>query len=167
MLEPICLKPVGFVEEGIPRLGEPYRPESRYEIISTIKILDEYVEALEGLQEYSHIIVIYWMHEEKRYKPKVKPWGIERYPEVGIFATRFPPRPNLIALTVAELIAVEGNKLKVRGLDAWTGSPVIDIKPYDYYDIVKNPRIPWWLEERWKELSEKKNYKTIAPWLGP
>lgn len=167
LLEPICFKPIGVVEDGIPRPGEPQRPRSRYEKISIIRIFDEYVEALKGLEDYSHIIVLYWMHEEKRYIPRLKPWGVERYPEVGIFATRFPPRPNPIALTVVELLAIEENRLRVKGLDAWTGSPVLDIKPYDYYDIVRNPRISWWAEEEWKRNSIEKNYKVIAPWLGP
>ena len=152
--------------EGFPRPGEPYRPGSRYEVVCTIRILDEYVEALEGLRDYSHMVVIFWMHGEKGYRPRVKPWGVERYPEVGIFATRFPPRPNSIAITVVELIEI-GGRLRVRGLDAWKGSPVLDIKPYDHYDIVKNPRTPWWVEERWGEMKEKKGYKAIAPWLGP
>ncbi|MCE4599896.1 MAG: tRNA (N6-threonylcarbamoyladenosine(37)-N6)-methyltransferase TrmO [Desulfurococcales archaeon] len=161
----ICFKPIGVVEKGLPRLSARREHRSRYEIESIIRIYEEYVEGLEGIEEYSHIIVIYVMHEEDRVRIKVKPWGRDDLPEVGIFATRFPPRPNHIALSVVELIRVEPPKLKVRGLDAWSGSPVIDIKPYDYYDVVRNPRIPEWLLSRWNERANL--YRRIAPWLGP
>jgi len=69
-----------------------------------------------------------------RYLPRN---GIEKFPVVGIFATRFPSRPNPIGVAVVELISVEKSLIKVKGLDAWTGTPVLDIKPYDYFDIVK------------------------------
>ena len=162
----ICLKPIGVVEEGVSRPGESC-VKSRYQIISTIRVYDEYIEGLRGLEEYSHVIIVYYMHEEKETRLLVKPWGNDRYPMVGIFATRFPPRPNPIAISVVELVEIDAPKIKVRGLDAWSGSPVLDIKPYDYYDIVKNPRVPWWFKEKWSEWREKWNYSKYAPWLGP
>ncbi|MFZ8782963.1 MAG: TrmO family methyltransferase domain-containing protein [Desulfurococcaceae archaeon] len=88
-------------------------------------------------------------------------------PEVGVFATRSPNRPNPIGITVVELLFIEKPIIRVRGLDAWTGTPVLDIKPYDYYDVVKNPRVPWWFKERWSEWKQKWRYEIIAPWLGP
>ena len=163
----ICLKPIGVVEEGIPRPWERCEVKSRYEIISTIRVYDEYVEGLKGLEDYSHVIVVYYMHEESEVRLTIKPWGVDRYPTVGIFATRLPPRPNPIAISVVELVEVTVPRLKVRGLDAWSGSPVLDVKPYDYYDIVRNPRVPWWFREKWDEWRRKWDYSRIAPWLGP
>jgi tRNA (Thr-GGU) A37 N-methylase len=61
------------------------------------------------------------MHRVVEVRLRVRPWGIERFPTVGIFATRFPPRPNLIGVTVAELVPVEKPLIKVKGLNAWTG----------------------------------------------
>jgi tRNA-Thr(GGU) m(6)t(6)A37 methyltransferase TsaA len=162
-----CFKPIGVVEEGLYRPGERGAAKSRYEIVSVIRVFDEFVEGLDGLDEYSHIIVVYWMHEEREVKLRVKPWSVERYPEVGIFATRFPPRPNPIGITVVELLSLEKPKVKVKGLDAWSGTPVLDLKPYDYYDVVKNPRVPWWFKDRWEELRLKRDYRRVAPWLGP
>lgn len=163
----ICFKPVGVVEEGLERPGGYRASKSRYEVISTIRVFDEFVEGLEGLDEYSHIIVVYWMHEEREVRLRVRPWGVEGYPEVGIFATRFPPRPNPIGVAVAELVSLEESRVRVRGLDAWTGTPVLDLKPYDYYDIVKNPRVPWWFRDRWERWKLRWDYVKIAPWLGP
>jgi tRNA-Thr(GGU) m(6)t(6)A37 methyltransferase TsaA len=163
----IYLKPIGVVVKGLEDSGEGKVTRSRYEQISVIKIFDEFVEGLEGLEEYSHVIVVYWMHKAAEVMLKVRPWGIERFPVVGIFATRFSPRPNPIGVTVVELISVEKSLIKVKGLDAWTGTPVLDIKPYDYFDIVKKPRVPWWFKEMWSKWKYRWRYEEIAPWLGP
>ena len=120
---------------------------------------------MRGIEGYSHIIVLYWMHEVNGFKLLGRPWKRVDLPLVGVFATRFPHRPNPIGLTVVELRSVEPPRLYVRGLDAWNGSPVIDLKPYDYHDVVKCPQIPNWLEERWAESRVK--YSRIAPWMGP
>ncbi|MET1160131.1 MAG: tRNA (N6-threonylcarbamoyladenosine(37)-N6)-methyltransferase TrmO [Thermoprotei archaeon] len=162
--KPICFKPIGIVEKGIPR---KCTGRSRYEIVSVIRIYDEYVEGLEGLEEFSHIIIIYYMHEAREYKLKGRPWGIEKYPLVGVFATRFAPRPNPIGITVVELVSINKPRLMVKGLDAWDNTPVLDIKPYTYEDIVKNPRVPWWFKEKWSEQYRRHRYDIIAPWLGP
>jgi tRNA-Thr(GGU) m(6)t(6)A37 methyltransferase TsaA len=163
----VCFKPIGIVVEGLERPSERGVGRSRFEVISTIRIFDEFTSGLDGLEDYSHIIVVYWMHEAGEVRLRVKPWDVEEYPEVGVFATRSPNRPNPIGITVVELLSIEKPIIKVRGLDAWTGTPVLDIKPYDYYDVVKNPRVPWWFKEKWSEWREKWKYEIIAPWLGP
>jgi tRNA-Thr(GGU) m(6)t(6)A37 methyltransferase TsaA len=102
--------------------------------ISTVRIFDEFGEGLKGLNTFSHLIILYWLHlreeEEERSVLKVVPRRHPGAPEVGVFASRSPSRPNPIGLCVVELVKVEGNILVVRGLDAFEGSPVIDIKPY-------------------------------------
>lgn len=163
----VCFKPIGIVVEGLEKPGERGADRSRFEVISTIRIFDEFANGLDGLEEHSHIIVIYYMHEVREVKLRVKPWGVEKYPEVGVFATRSPIRPNPIGITVVELVSIEKPVVKVRGLDAWTGTPVLDIKPYDYYDVVKNPRVPWWFKEKWDEWRQKWKYEEKVPWLGP
>jgi len=163
----ICFEPIGFVERGIPRPWEGPKIESKYEFESIVRVYDKYVDGLEGLDDYSHVIVVYWMHEESEVRLRIRPWGSDRYPEVGIFATRLPPRPNPIGVTVAETVSVEAPRLRVRGLDAWTGSPVLDLKPYGYYDVVKRPRVAWWFKDKWGEWYSRKRYREIAPWLGP
>ncbi len=66
-------------------------------------------------------------------------------PLVGVLATRAPHRPNPIGLSLVELVERRGNILKVRGLDALDGSPVLDLKPYDKWDSAEHVRVPeWW-----------------------
>jgi tRNA-Thr(GGU) m(6)t(6)A37 methyltransferase TsaA len=90
-------------------------------------------EALEGLDTFSHAEIVFHMHQVKPEKIELSarhPRNNSAWPKVGIFAQRGKNRPNQIAVTVCEIIGVDGLKLKVRGLDAIDGSPVLDIKPY-------------------------------------
>ena len=162
----IQLKPIGVVEKGVPRPEEKdaVLAESRFDIVSVVRIFDSYADGLKGLEEYSHAFIIYFMHEVGRFELLLE---TPQTGSLGVFATRSPHRPNPIGLTLVEIVSVEVPILKVRGLDAWTGTPVLDIKPYDYYDIVKNPRVPRWFEERWREVSARKRYREKVPWLGP
>ena len=73
-------------------------------------------------------------------------------PLTGVFAVRTMLRPNPIGLTLVELVKVDGNVLTVRGLDAYDGTPVLDIKPYDFWDVAENAKVPDW----WIRLQEEK-----------
>ena len=156
---------MGVVEEGIAEKGE--RDKGRYETLSRIRVFHEISGGLSGIGEYSHLIIVWVMDREGEVKLKVKPRGNIQMPEVGIFATHFPPRPNHIATSVVELVSASGSCLTVSGLDAWAGSPVLDIKPYDYWDMVKNPQVPSWFRSFWKERSSRRHYADNAQWLGP
>jgi len=162
----IKVRPIGIVENGLSPRGPGRARKSRYHVTSRIKIYGNYAAGLAGLDGYSHIIVIWRMHEGNAIKLRVTPWGRADMPDVGIFATRFPARPNRIGISLVQLIKVSRNSLTVRGLDAWSGSPVLDIKPYDYYDIVKSPRVPEWFRKCWEEHSEKREAANVK-WLGP
>jgi tRNA (Thr-GGU) A37 N-methylase len=76
------------------------------------------------------IIVICWMHSAIRDRLKVHPRDQEELPERGVFSTRSPHRPNPLSLHTVTLLSVVGNVLRVRGMDAIDGTPVIDIKPH-------------------------------------
>jgi tRNA-Thr(GGU) m(6)t(6)A37 methyltransferase TsaA len=161
--ELVC-KSIGSVEIGISENTK--ETSSRYETISRIRILEQYREGLEGLDEYSHVILLWWMHRANRTALKVNPFH-QRESTVGIFASRFPARVNPIGMSIVELISIDGCIVSVRGLDAWAGTPVLDIKPYDYYDIVKSPRVPSWFSQFWEQRKATRHYPTTAPWLGP
>ncbi|MFP3239290.1 MAG: tRNA (N6-threonylcarbamoyladenosine(37)-N6)-methyltransferase TrmO, partial [Caldivirga sp.] len=122
-------KPIGIVEVGFPRPNDPERDRygSRYEFVGVIRVYDEYADGLLGLGEYSHVILIYVLHEAREVSLRVRLKGFDR--EVGVFATRHPTRPNPIGLSVLELVKLDPPRLWLRGLDAWTGTPVLDIKP--------------------------------------
>ncbi len=117
--------------------------------VSRVRIFDDFSEGLEGLDTYSHIIILYWFHlrdtEEERSVLRVTPRRHPGAPEVGVFASRSPSRPNPIGLCVVELVKQEGSVLFVKGLDALEGSPILDIKPYlPRADAVPDAQVPSW-----------------------
>lgn len=142
--EEIELKPIGFVKTKAVGREVRYRGST-----SRIVFREELAEALEGIEDFSHMFVIFWMHElpkEERRKMKVHPRGRRDMPLLGVFATRTQHRPNPLGLTLVEVLSVEGNVVTVRGLDAFDGTPVLDIKPFDYMDITGDARVPeWWV----------------------
>jgi len=116
---------------------------------SEIEILNEFQKGLTGIEEFSHLIILYWMHmrdsEEERRTLLVYPRRHAVNVLKGVFACRSPSRPNPIGLCVVELVRVEGNMLTVRGLDAFENSPIIDIKPYlPRNDSIPDARVPEW-----------------------
>jgi len=140
----IKLKPIGFVKNNVkePRFGN-FGNE-----ISEIIVDEEFTDALTGIDDYSHVIIVYWMDRVKGYVITHRPQGNPNVPIVGIFACRCPQRPNPIAVTTVKLVWHEGNRIKVKGLDILDGTPVIDIKPYwAQYDKVENAKIPAWVNE--------------------
>ncbi|HXM63286.1 MAG TPA: SAM-dependent methyltransferase [Terriglobales bacterium] len=130
----IVLQPVGWVYSSEHSSEHASREDFWGEIISEIR-LDETKftsDALEGLADFSHIEVFFYLHEVRedsvvsgRRHPRSNP----NWPQVGIFAQRGKARPNRIAATVCRLLSVNGLTLKMQGLDAFDGSPVLDIKP--------------------------------------
>ena len=149
-LNKINLDPVGFVKTEA--VGKEVRDKN---VVSKIIIREEYAEALEGVEEFSHLFVLFWLHEmsdEDRKVMKVHPRGRVDMPLLGIFATRTPNRPNPIGLTRVKLLKVEGNVVTVQGLDAFDGTPVLDIKPFDIWDTTEDFKVPEW----WKKLEKER-----------
>jgi tRNA-Thr(GGU) m(6)t(6)A37 methyltransferase TsaA len=96
--------------------------------VSTLEVFEDYEPALLDIEHCSHLIVLYWQDKANRSVLQTHtPWGPEIH---GVFATRSPNRPNPVGLCVVELMEQNGRFLKVRGMDALDGSPLIDIKPY-------------------------------------
>ena len=151
LLNTINIQPIGIVENS---LGRRHYDQWR-ETKSTIIISEEYQDALYRLEEFSHIEVLFYLHEmDQSFKTQIHPTGNPEYPLVGAFATRTPNRPGKIGLTKCRLLNIEGNKVRVKGLDAFNGSPVLDIKPYTGKPI-SDVKQPDWL----KKLNEKKEHK--------
>jgi len=117
--------------------------------LSKVKIFPEFCAGLQHLNDFSHIIILYWFHlrdkENERRTLMVVPKRHPGAPEVGVFASRSPSRPNPIGLCVTELVKVEDCTLTVKGLDALKSSPIIDIKPYiPRADSILGARVPDW-----------------------
>ena len=149
-LNEICLTPIGIVKTEVK--GKEVRDKK---LISKIIIREEYIEALEGIEEFSHLFVIFWLHQIKTKDKKIKkvqPRGRKDLEFIGIFATRTPFRPNPIGLTCVKLINKKNNFLSVQGLDAYNGTPILDIKPFDSWDKIKGFKVPKW----WKMLEKEK-----------
>ena len=138
----ISVRPIGVVKNNVqqPRFGG-FAGE-----VSEIVLDEKFASALDGIEEYSHIIVVYWMDKVSEAVMHHRPQGTG--PEVGIFACRCPARPNPIAFSTVPLLSRSGNTLRVRSLDAINGSPVIDIKPYwPQYDFVEKGNVPDWVNK--------------------
>ena len=143
-IQHIAIKPIGSVRNDI---KQPLR-EGWDAVVSELILDTSLEEATEGLEQFSHIIVVFWMHKaplERGVPTRVHPRGRQDLPLVGLFATRAPYRPNPIGISVVKLLERQGNLLKVKGLDAIDGTPVIDIKPYLPRDSVVDATFAEWV----------------------
>ena len=148
--ERIILNPIGYVKTTAK--SEEIKDKAS---LSQIVLRDDLVEGLSGISDYSHLFVLFYLNQvssEQRKTLKVHPRGRQDMPLVGVFVARTMLRPNPIGLTLVELVKVEGNVLTVRGLDAYDATPVLDIKTYDFWDMVENAKVPEW----WKKLNVEK-----------
>jgi tRNA-Thr(GGU) m(6)t(6)A37 methyltransferase TsaA len=148
--ERIVLKPIGFVRTE--SVGDEVKDKNR---TSQVVLNSEFAKALDGINGFSHLFVLFWLHEtseSQRKTLKVHPRGRKDLPLLGVFATRTMLRPNPVGLTLVELVKVEGNVVTVRGLDAFDGTPVLDIKPFDSWDNTEAAKVPEW----WTKLKKEK-----------
>ncbi len=151
--EPVVLRPIGYVKTKA--VGNEVKDKN---LVSQVVLNKDLLEALDGLEEFSHVYIIFYLNKvsDRQNLPlKVHPRGRQDLPLQGVFATRTNQRPNPIGLTLVELLKIEGTVLTVRGLDAYDGSPVLDIKAYDYWDSAENAHVPQWRMQLEKEKHQK------------
>ncbi len=133
------VRPIGVVE----------KIEGRTRII-----LDKrHQPGLLGLDGFSHVYVVWWFDRndtpEARATLQVHPMGNRRNPLTGVFATRSPRRPNLIAFSLCKVVSVKANVIEVEAIDAFAGTPVLDLKPFiPRYDSATDARTPEWAGRR-------------------
>jgi tRNA-Thr(GGU) m(6)t(6)A37 methyltransferase TsaA len=130
--ETFTMHPIGHVakEDGVARI-----------------VLDPgYRDGLLGLDEFSHVWVIFWFDQndtpERRAILQVHPRRDPRNPLSGVFATRAPVRPNLIGLTLCRIVSVRDGVVEVDDIDAFDGTPVLDLKPYIPPESVSDTKTP-------------------------
>lgn len=146
MTDEIRIKTIGSVSSPVAE-----RVDKKWgEVISRVNLKSEYRGSLAGLENFSHAIIVTYLHQAK-YVPskhlKRRPKGLESMPEVGIFSQRVKDRPNPIGITAVKIIGVGDDYLEVRGLDAIDATPVIDIKPYyPHFDRIEAPSTPEWVD---------------------
>jgi tRNA (adenine37-N6)-methyltransferase len=124
--ESVTFRSIGYVQNDF---DEPTAPDQIRAAESRIVLDPTLVEGLQGLEVGQQIMVIFYFHRSEGYALLQHPRGDERQPLRGVFSLRSPQRPNPIGVTVVDLLAIEGNVLRVRGLDAINGTPVLDLKP--------------------------------------
>lgn len=140
----VTLHPIGVVSNGVarPRAGGWETVES------VLRIAPAFTAGLAGIDGFSHLIALTWLHlaaAEPRELLAIHPGGDPRLPLTGVFALRVGGRPNPIGLSVVRLLGVHGADLRVRGLDAVDGTPLLDLKPYlPPYDSVPEALLPGW-----------------------
>lgn len=141
-IRPMLLEPIGVIHtpygkrEDIPRQGRLSKE------ICEIEVFPDFAEGLRDIEQCTHLFVIFWLHLANRKLLTATPPHDGR--EHGVFATRSPNRPNPLALDIVELIEVDGNRLRVSGMDALDGSALLDIKPYSAgIDSFPQARIAW------------------------
>lgn len=138
--EPVSVRPIGVVRNTV---FDP-RPDGWEQVRSDLIFRDDLLEALDGIETYSHIIVVFAFHrvpEDVRTTGKLHPRGDANVPERGVLATRSQRRPSGLGVAVVPLLRRRHNILRVQGLDAIDGTPVLDIKPYlPRYDSVPDAR---------------------------
>lgn len=141
----IEMEAIGFVENDV----KDKKDVSWGEDTSSIVLNEQYISGLKGLDDFSHVIIIYHLDRAKYEKDKHlqrRPQNREDMPLVGIFSQRGKDRPNRIGMTSVEIVSVSDDRLVVRGLDAVDGTPVLDIKPYYPVYDKKDASVPDWVD---------------------
>lgn len=129
------LRRIATVVNGVAETAKDW-----HEVTSKMVFEQEYVDALLGLDQLKQIWVIFGFHRHRGWTPRVRPRHAKDESLVGVFASRGVQRPNKLGLTLVDLVSVRGNIVTVKGLDAFDGSPVYDVKSYDEdYDGYQSP----------------------------
>jgi len=150
----IVLKPIGIIHTNA---SDSQIKEENNEVEAVVEIFPEFEEALEGLDGYSHLLIISYLHKLRpdqigflKVKPRRltrKGFSLEELPTLGVFALDSPTRPNPIGLTLVRLHKRDHKKLSVTGIDLFDGTPVIDLKAYQPdYDAKKYSMPEWYLK---------------------
>ena len=141
----IAMMPIGYVRNE----AKERKDEAWGEEISSIVLEESYGAGLKGLEDFSHVTIIYWLdrarYDKERHLQR-RPQNRADMPLVGIFSQRGKDRPNRIGMTSVEIVAVLDGTLIVKGLDAVDGTPVLDIKPYYPVYDKRDAKVPEWVD---------------------
>jgi L-fuculose-phosphate aldolase len=130
-MENYIVRPIGVVRSALKDPADAPKQGALTDQEAEVVVDPAYLPALEGIdRDGGKIIVICWMHGAVRDRLKVHPRGQEDRPERGVFSTRSPHRPNPVSLHTVTLLSIDRNVLRVRGMDAIDGTPVVDIKSH-------------------------------------
>jgi len=136
------VKPIGIIRSPF-KSGKEVPIQPRFsENKGEVELFEEYSKGLKDIEGFSHVILVYLFHKSKDYSLLVKPYLDDEMK--GVFATRFPDRPNHIGISVVKLIEKKKDRMVVGGIDVIDGTPLLDIKPYvPPFDNTKDVKIGW------------------------
>ena len=143
------MRPIGVIHSPFTDKSQTPIQASRSQAIGLVEVDPQYAAGLQDLEGLSHIFLIYVFHCSTGYDLLVKPFLDDQLR--GLFATRYPCRPNPIGLSVVELLSRHENQLEILGVDVLDGTPLLDIKPYLPEFDVRNPVRTGWYAQRSKE----------------
>jgi tRNA (adenine37-N6)-methyltransferase len=140
----IFYRPIGIIHSPFKTIeGMPIQPCGAKGIQGKVVIYRDFSAGLNGLNDFSHIILVYHLHLSKGYSLNVVPF-LDKASH-GVFATRAPKRPNPIGISLVEVIRIEDNTITIANVDIVDGTPLLDIKPYvGLFDKVENENIGWY-----------------------
>ena len=143
MTEPIVLKPVGVIHSPFKeQRGTPIQPSMAGGAAGWVEVFPEYGQALEDLEGFERIWLIYWIDRAGETRLKVTPYLDNK--EHGVFATRAPSRPNPLGLSCVRLLSRQGCRLDIADVDILDNTPLLDIKPYvPGFDTFRVSRVGW------------------------
>ena len=156
----ISFKAIGTIHTPYFDLNTPHQPIPDAPGDFWIALNPDYASALETLQTFNYIYILYYLDQATPSTEMLtrSPWAPEL--EIGLFASRSPQRPNPIGLSIVKLKEIQGNELVISGIDAYNGTPLLDIKPYMRFLDSKEDANNGWFDT----LPDKEH--TIAHALG-
>ncbi len=139
----ITLTSIGIIHSPFTEPSQAPIQSSRSTTAGSAEVFPEFVAGLQDLEEFSHLFLLYMIKCPEGYNLLVKPFLDDQ--EHGIFATRYPCRPNSIGLSLVHLLRVQGNRLDIEGIDMLDNTLLLDIKPYvPDFDVRENVQIGWY-----------------------
>jgi tRNA-Thr(GGU) m(6)t(6)A37 methyltransferase TsaA len=152
----VKFKPIGTIFSPFKtREGMPIQSSIAQGIKGTIKLKREFIPGVKDLGGFSHVILIYWLHQSTGYNLHVTPF-LDDKPH-GVFATRAPKRPNPIGISVVRLLEIKDDTLEIENIDILNETPLLDIKPYISRFDVHETNKEGWLSGKENEISNKKS----------
>lgn len=137
------MRPIGIIHSPFTEKSKTPIQASRSQARGVVEVFPEFAEGLQDLEGFSHIFLLYVFHESSGYALLTKPFLDNKLH--GLFATRYPFRPNQIGLSVVRLTARQANTLEIEGVDMLDGTPLLDIKPYvEEFDVWSGTRSGWY-----------------------
>jgi tRNA-Thr(GGU) m(6)t(6)A37 methyltransferase TsaA len=148
-------QPIGIIHTPFKHVeGMPIQPAGAAGVSGSIELYPEFVEGLQDLEGFSHIILLYHFHRARKPQLTVVPFMDTVLH--GVFATRSPRRPNPIGLSTVKLRGIQGNILAIESVDMLDSTPLLDIKPYvPEFDACETVKVGWLEQARGRVKNQK------------